>query len=140
MTEMDTQVDRKTSVKIGVFRHWMLTLQDVLYEIEEFEYDLEYQRYESDVTQRLIEATEDDKERKHWQKQIARINKAMADTEANLVKTQKQATYCEAMIAIIRGDLEAEGIDPNACDLDEYFFTDEFDDEFDEEFDDEIPF
>ena len=61
----------------------------------------------------------------------------MANTEAELAKVQKQAAYCESMIAIIRGDLEAEGIDPEACDLDEYFFTDEFDDEFD---DDDIPF
>jgi septal ring factor EnvC (AmiA/AmiB activator) len=135
-TEMNTEVDMKTSVKIGVFRHWTLTWQDIQYEIEEFEYNLEYQRYERDVTQRLIEATEDEKERKHWQKQIARIDKAIANTEADLVKAQKQATYCEAMLAIIRGDLEAEGIDPDDCDPTEYFFTDEFDDEFD----DDIPF
>ncbi len=132
-----TEENKTTSVKIGVFRHWMVTLRDIQWEIEEFEYDLEYQRYEMDVTQRLHDATEDDKERKHWQKQIARINKAMANTEAELVKVQRQAAYCNAMLALIRGDLEAEGIDPDACDLDEYFFTDDFDDEFD---DDEIPF
>lgn len=135
-----TEMDMKTSVKIGVFRHWMFTWQDTQYEIEEFEYDLEYQRYEMDVTQRLIEATAEEKERKHWQKQIVRINKAIANTEANLLKAQKQAAYCEAIIAIIRGDLEAEGIDPDACDLDEYFFTDDFDEDFNEDFDDEIPF
>lgn len=131
------EMSKTTSAKVGVYRHWMVTLRDIQWEIEEFEYDLEYQRYEMDVTQRLHDATEDDKERKHWQKQIARISKAMANTEAELAKVQKQADYCEAMIAIIRGDLEAEGIDPDACDLDEYFFTDEFDDEFD---DDDIPF
>lgn len=139
MAEMEgkSEMSKTASAKIGVYRHWMVTLRDIQWEIEEFEYDLEYQRYEMDVTQRLLDATADDKERKHWQKQIARISKAMANTEAELAKVQKQATYCEAMLALIRGDLEAEGIDPEACDLDEYFFTDEFDDEFD---DDDIPF
>jgi len=139
MTEIveNEEMSRTVSAKVGVYRHWMVTLRDIQWEVEEFEYDLEYQRYEMDVTQRLDDATGDDKERKHWQKQIARISKAMANTEAELAKVQKQAAYCESMIAIIRGDLEAEGIDPEACDLDEYFFTDEFDDEFD---DDDIPF
>jgi len=135
MTE--TEENKTTSAKIGVYRHWMVTLRDIQWEIEEFEYDLEYQRYEMDVTQRLHDATEDEKERKHWQKQIARINKAMAVTEAELVKVQKQAAYCEAMIALIRGDLEAVGVDPDACDLDEYYFTDVYDDDFDG---DDIPF
>jgi len=135
MTELaeNDEISRMTSAKVGVYRHWMVTLRDIQWEVEEFEYDLEYQRYEIDVTQRLLDAAEDDKERKHWQKQIARINKAMANTEAELGKVQKQAAYCEAMIAIIQGDLEAAGIDPDDCDLDEFFFTDEFDD-------DEIPF
>ncbi len=135
MTELaeNDEISRMTSAKVGVYRHWMVTLRDIQWEVEEFEYDLEYQRYEIDVTQRLLDAAEDDKERKHWQKQIARINKAMANTEAELGKVQKQAAYCEAMIAIIQGDLEAAGIDPDDCDLDEFFFTGEFDD-------DEIPF
>jgi hypothetical protein len=136
-----TEENKTASVKIGVFRHWMMTARDIQWEIEEFEYDLEYQRYEIDVTQRLYDATEDDKARKHWQKQITRTNKATAATEADLAKVQKQAAYCEAILALIRGDLEAEGIDPEACDLDDYFFTDDFDDEFNDEFDeDEIPF
>jgi predicted RNase H-like nuclease (RuvC/YqgF family) len=133
--------NRTASVKIGVFQHWMLTLQDILYEIEEFEYDLKYQCYEIDVTQRLYDATEDEKERKHWQKQIDRIDKAISTTETRLAKLQKQAGYCEAMLAIIRSDLEVEGIDPDTCNLDEFLFDDEFDDEFDADFDeDDIPF
>lgn len=135
MTEIEEngEVSKTTSAKIGVYRHWMVTLCDIQWEVEEYEYDLEYQRYELDVTQRLHDATEDDKERKHWQKQIARINKVIASTDVELAKVQKQADYCEAMVAIIRGDLEAEGIDPDACDMSGYFFTDEFDD-------DDIPF
>lgn len=135
MTESveNSELSKTASAKVGVYRHWMVTLRDIEWEVEEFEYDLEYQRYEMDVTQRLHDATEDDKERKHWQKQIARINKAMANTEAELAKVQKQAAYCEAMLALIRGDLEAEGVDPDACEPDEFFFTDDFDD-------DEIPF
>ncbi len=138
MTESveNSELSKTASAKVGVYRHWMVTLRDIQWEIEELEYDLEYQRYEMDVTQRLHDATTDDKERKHWQKQIVRINKAMRNTEAELQKAQRQAGYCEAISVIIRGDLEAEGIDPDACDLDEYFFTDEFDDEFD----DDIPF
>jgi septal ring factor EnvC (AmiA/AmiB activator) len=131
------EVNRKTSVKIGVFRHWIFTLQDIQYEIEEFEYDLEYQRYERDVTQRLYDVTEDEKERKHWQKQINRIDKAISVTETELTKLQKQVAYCEAMLATIRGDLEAEGVDPDAFDLDTFLFGDEFDEDFDE---DDIPF
>lgn len=132
-----TEENQMVSVKIGVFRHWMVTLRDIEWEIEELEYSLQYQNYEIDVTQRIHDAAEDEKDRKHWQKQIARINKAIAATEAELVKVQKQAVYCEAMLAVIRGDLEAEGIDPDACDLDEFFFADEFDDDFPE---DELPF
>jgi septal ring factor EnvC (AmiA/AmiB activator) len=136
-----TEIDIVMSAKIGVFRHWMFTLQDIQYENEEFQYDLAYQRYERDVTQRLYDATEDEKERKHWQKQLNRIDKAIATTETELAKLQKQVGYCEAMLAIIQGDLEAEGIDPNDFDLYEGFFDDEFDDEFDEDFDDEdVPF
>ncbi|MEJ5312121.1 MAG: hypothetical protein WHX52_20330 [Anaerolineae bacterium] len=136
-SEERNTMSKTASAKIGVYRHWMVTLRDIQWELEALEYDREYQRYEMDVTRRLHDATEDEKERKHWQKQIARISKAMANTEAELAKVQKQAAYCEAMLALIRGDLEAEGIDPEACDSDEYDFTDEFDDEFDE---DDIPF
>ncbi|HOU12512.1 MAG TPA: hypothetical protein PKZ84_05305 [Anaerolineae bacterium] len=137
-----TEENNKTAAaKIGVYRHWMVTLRDVQWEIEEFEYDLEYQRYEMDVTQRVHDAAEDEKARKHWQKQLARIHKAMVATETDLAKAQRQVAYCEAMLEIIRGDLEAEGIDPNACELDEFYFDDEFDEELDDEFDDDdIPF
>ena len=127
------EMNKETAVKIGVFRHWMFTLQDVQYEIEEFKSDHEHQCYERDVTQRLWDGTEDEKERKHWQKQINRIDRAIAATETQLTKLQRQVAYCEAMLAIIRGDLEADGIDPDACDPDEFLFDDEFDD-------DELPF
>ena len=132
-----TEEDKTTSAKIGVCRHWTVNLRDIQWEIEEFEYGLECQRYERDVTQRLYNATEDEKERKHWQKQINRIDKAISATETELTKLQKQIAYCEAMLAVIRSDLEAEGIDPDACDLDEFLFGDEFDEDFDE---DDIPF
>lgn len=137
-TEENSEVRKTSSAKLDVYRHWMVTLRDIQWKMEGLEYDLECQRYESDVTQRLYDATEDEKERKHWQKQIARIHKAMATTEAELAKTQRQAAYCEAMIALIRGDLEAEGIDPDTCDLDEFAFNEEFNDEFYN--DDDIPF
>ena len=132
-TEENGEFTKTTSAKMGVYRHWTVTLCDIQWEIEEFEYDLEYERYELDVTQRLCDAIEDEKDRKHWQKQIARINKALTATEAELAKAQKQVAYCEAMLAVIRGDLEAAGIDPDACDMSGYFFTDDFDD-------DDIPF
>lgn len=144
MEEENGELRRTVSVKIGVFHHWMLTLRDIQYEIKEFEYDLEYQHYERDVTQRLYDATEDEKERKHWQKQRNRIDKAISATETELAKLQKQVTYCEAMLAIIQSDLEAEDIDPDELDLDAFLFGDEFDDEdfdFDEDFyGDDIPF
>ena len=136
-----TEENKTAAVKIGVFRHWIVTSHDIQWEIGEYQYDLEYQLYERDVTQRLYKATEDEKERKHWQKQIDRIDKALSGTEMELAKMQKQATYCEAMLAIIRSDLEAEGIDPDTCDLEEFLFDDEIDDEFDVDFDeDDVPF
>ncbi|MBN2394589.1 MAG: hypothetical protein JXR84_27915 [Anaerolineae bacterium] len=132
-----TEENRTASVKIGVFRHWMITLRDIQWEVEEFQYDLEYQLYERDVTQRLYNATGDEKERRYWQKQINRIDKAISATETELSKLQRQVAYCEAMLAVIRSDLEAEGIDPDTCDLDEFLFGDELDTDFDE---DDIPF
>jgi len=131
------EINTATSAKIGVYKHWLFTLRDIQWEIKEFEYDLEYQRYERDVTQRLYDAATDEKQRKHWQKQLNRIDKAIPDTEAELTKVAKQAAYCEAMIAIIQDDLETEGIDLDECDLDIFFSLDDFDDEFD---DDELPF
>ena len=133
-----TEDNKMTTIKLDVYRHWIFSLTDTQYKIEEFEFDLEYQLYERDVTQRLYDATQDEKERQHWQKQIDRINKAMVATEARLAKRQQKAAYCEAVIAVIRADLVAEGIDPDACDLDDFFPDDEFlDDEFSE---DELPF
>ncbi|HQE91317.1 MAG TPA: hypothetical protein PLH19_06980 [Anaerolineae bacterium] len=132
-----TEESKATAAKIGVFKHWTMTLRDIQWEIEEYEYDLEYQRYEIDVTQRLHDATADDKARKHWQKQSAKINKALVTTETDLAKARQQAAYSEAMLALLRQDLSAAGIDPDACNPDDFYCDEAFDAEFDA---DEIPF
>ncbi len=136
--------DKATTAKIGVYRHWQFTLRDLQWKAEEVEYNLEQQRYERDVLQRLFEAAQDERERKHWQKLIAKVNKGLSITEAKQAKLAQKAAYCEAALALIRSDLEAEGIDPDTWEED--FFGDEFEDEFEDEEDfgdfdeDEIPF
>ncbi|HOT90485.1 MAG TPA: hypothetical protein PLJ78_11790 [Anaerolineae bacterium] len=142
--DMMMEEDKAATAKIGVYRQWQFALHDIQWKMEEIEYNLERQRYERDVLQRLYDATQDDRERKHWQKLIAGINKALSVTEAKQAKLAQKAAYCEAALALIRGDLEAEGIDPDTWEED--FFGDEFDDEFEDEEDfgdfdeDEIPF
>ncbi len=126
-----TEENRMTAVKLNVYRQWMFSQQDVRFDVDEIQFDLECRRYERDVTQRLYEATTNEKERQHWQKQLDRLNKALEDVKASLAKKQKQNAYCEAMIAQIRSDLEAEGIDANACYLEDMFGSEPFiDDEF----------
>ena len=133
-----TEDNKMAVIKLSVHRRWKFSLSDVAYAIEETEFDLECLLYERDVTQRLYDAATDEKERQHWQKQIDRIDKAMANTEARLAKQRRRATYREAMLAIIQADLEAEGIDPDTCDLDDLLFPD---DDFDDDFSDsDVPF
>ena len=133
-----TEDNKMTTIKFSVYRHWKFSLSDVQYAIEETEFDLECLLYERDVTQRLLDAATDEKERQHWQKQIDRIDKAMSAIKARLAKKRVKAAYCDALLAIIRVDLEAEGIDPDTCDLDDLLFPD---DDFDDNFnDDDIPF
>lgn len=119
--------------KVKLFFNWQLNLEEALIETQELEQRLEYQRYEADVINRVLGAAQDEEDRTYWKMVLDVIGGDLAMTEGLLHEQQQEAARCTTVLAVIKADLDAEGIDPNDYNMEDFIF-DDFDDD-DEDFD-----
>jgi len=76
---------------------------------EEIEVELEQRRYELEIAQRLLAKAQDDATRETWRIQVDVLDMLIGMAEGDLEKQQEELALCDAMIAEIEADLEAEG-------------------------------
>jgi len=70
--------------------------------------ELERCRYELEITQRLLAKAQDDAARETWQTQVDVLQMLISQAEDDLNEQQEELALCEAMIAEIETDLDAD--------------------------------
>ncbi len=101
--------EARIQMKEKVRDHWEERCVDAYGEIqEEIEPELERQRYEYEITQRLLAKAASKEERDEWEIQASVMHDVVVMTEAQLEEKEAEAALCEAMIAEIEADLAQE--------------------------------
>ena len=75
---------------------------------EEIARELERRQYELEIAQRLLEKAQDDAARETWQTQVDVLEMLVGIAEGDLAEQQEELALCDAMIAEIEADLDAD--------------------------------
>ena len=99
-----------TSKASTATRNWEGRAADAYAKTDEgIEVELERRRYELEIAQRLLAKAQDDEARETWRIQVDVLDMLIGMAEGDLEKQQEELALCDAMIAEIEADLEAEG-------------------------------
>lgn len=115
-------------IKLQLFFNWQLTLFNAQGAIQDLERNLEYQQYKYDVFNRILENAQDEAAREDWQMYLDFTQADIATIEEDLKTQRQEVTRCNTVLAVIKADLDAEGINPEDYDIADFIF-DDFDDE-----------
>ena len=78
---------------------------------EEIEVELERNRYEMEIAQRLLAKAQDDAARETWRIQVDVLDMVIGMAEGDLEEQQEEMALCDAMIAEIEADLGADQVE-----------------------------